>query len=188
MLWDRETPYKRYLINHGFSCEVIAPGAFAVPSFPAKVCRLLIVPAGFGNSLYSNILSGLRASSMSIKDFVKGGGTLLVSGAMSEEDAYDWLPIKLRYVTRRKRVKVGVITAHEAAMMIVKRDECFCDGYFDDVGAGCVILLAEKGNEDEEERAILILSEYGAGKIIATTIHEYPSEEFIAYCVRARGC
>jgi len=42
------------------------------------------------------------------------------------------------------------------------------------------IILEEK---DKEGGAILVVSKHGAGEIIATTIHEYPSERFIAYCV-----
>jgi len=42
------------------------------------------------------------------------------------------------------------------------------------------VILREK---NKEGGAILVVSKYGAGEIIATTIHEYPSERFIAYCV-----
>ena len=180
LLWDKEITYKRYLIDRGFDCEVVTPGTLAAPFFSTRVCRLLIVPAGFGNTLYSGILKELRATSMFIKNFVKGGGTLLVSGAFSIKDAYDWLPIEIEYVMEERRVKIELITEHEAAT-IVEKDECFCDGYFEEVDAGCEVLLTVK--RDEDEKAVLVVSEYGAGKIIATTIHEYPSEQFIAYCV-----
>jgi hypothetical protein len=180
LLWDKEITYKRYLIDRGFDCEVVTPGTLAAPFFSTRLCRLLIVPAGFGNTLYSRILKELRATRMVITDFVKGGGTLLVSGSFSIGGAYDWLPIKIEYVMEERRVKIELITEHEAATM-VEKDECFCDGYFEEVDAGCEGLLTVK--RDEDEKAILVVSRYGAGKIIATTIHEYPSEQFLAYCV-----
>ena len=77
-------------------------------------------------------------------------------------------------------MKVKLVKEHEAAA-IVERSDCFCDGYFEEVDAHCEVLLAVKHGEDE--KALLVVSAYGAGKIIATTIHEYPSEQFIAYCV-----
>ena len=71
------------------------------------------------------------------------------------------------------------VKAHKTAT-IVETDECLCDGYFEEVEDGWDVILAVKG--DAEKKAILAVSEYGAGEIIATTIHEYPSEQFIAYC------
>ena len=180
LLWDKEITYKRYLIDRGFNCEVVTPGILAAPFFSTRLCRLIIVPAGFGNPLYSEILKELRATSVVIKSFVRGGGTLLVSGAFSTRDAYNWLPIKIEYVMEERRVKLELIKEHEAAM-IVEKGECFCDGYFEEVDVHCEVLLAETKGEDK--KPLLVLSEYGAGKIIATTIHEYPSEQFIAYCV-----
>jgi len=180
LLWDKEITYKRYLIDRGFTCEVVTPGILALPFFSTRLCRLIIVPAGFGNPLYSRILTELRAASAVITSFVRSGGTLVVSGAFSTRDAYNWLPIKIGYVREERRVKLELIKEHRAAM-IVGKAECFCDGYFEEVDAHCEVLIVEKRGEDE--KPLLVVSEYGAGKIIATTIHEYPSEEFIAYCV-----
>lgn len=56
-----------------------------------------------------------------------------------------------------------------------------CDGYFEEAETEWEVIIKVKG--DKDEKAILVLSEYGAGEIIATTIHEYPSERFITYCL-----
>jgi hypothetical protein len=181
VLWDKELTYKRYLIDRGFTCEVLTPGILAAPFFSTRLCRLIVVPAGFGNPLYSRILTELRATRVGINNFVRGGGTLLVSGAFSNRDAYNWLPITIRYVIEERRVKVELVKEHEAAAIVEERGECFCDGYFEEVDVHCEVLLAVRRGEDE--KPLLVLSRYGAGKIIATTIHEYPSEQFIAYCV-----
>ena len=177
LLWDKDTFFKRYLTDCGFDCEVITPVVLAAPFFSFTGYKFVMVPAGFGDELYSKILKELRASSEYIKEFVKAGATLLVSGAFSNRDAYNWLPIRIKYVKGQWRVTIEVVKEHKAAA-IVEKEECLCDGYFTEIGAGGEIILT-----DREGKAILVVSEYGAGKIIATTIHEYPSKDFIAYCV-----
>ena len=180
LLWDRDTPFEQYLTDRGFDCEVVTPKMVAAPFFSWKSCRLVLVPAGFGNQFFSGVLEDLRANSMLITDFVKAGGTLLVSGALSYGDAYNWLPRKLSYVRAEQTVNIERMSQNKAAT-IVERDECMCDGYFEDVGADWDVILAVK--MDAEEKAILVAAEYGAGEIIATTIHEYPTEQFITYCL-----
>lgn len=180
VLWDKESPFKQYLTENGFDCEVITPKVLATPIFSFRACRLALVPAGFGNSFFSGILPDLRATSVFITDFVKAGCTLLVSGAFSGGDAYNWLPLKIDYVRAELRAKIERKKEHKAAA-IVKADECTCDGYFEAVEEGWEVILAAKGAKDE--KPILVLAKYGSGEIIATTIHEYPSEEFIKYCL-----
>ena len=182
LLWDKDTPFMQHLTDKGFDCELIIPNLLFAPFFSFTGYKLVIVPAGFGNELYSGILKGLRANSVRIKDFVKEGGVLLVSGALSNKDAYNWLPVKIEYVMEKRRVRTEVVKEHKAAA-IVEKEECMCDGYFDWTGTEGEVILRIKGDNDEKTKAILVVSEYGAGEIIATTIHEYPSERFIAYCV-----
>ena len=182
LLWDKDTPFMQHLIDKGFDCELIIPNMLFAPFFSFTGYKLVVVPAGFGNKLYSRILKGLRANSVRIKDFVKAGGTLLVSGALSNKDAYNWLPVKIEYVMEKRRVRTEEVKEHKAAA-IVEKEECMCDGYFDGAGTEGEVILKIKDDNDEKTKAILVVSEYGAGEIIATTIHEYPSERFIAYCV-----
>ena len=181
VLWDRETPFEQYLTERGFDCEVVTPKLVAAPFFSWRACRLALVPAGFGNPFFSGVLDDLRANSMLITDFVKAGGTLLVSGAHSHSDAYNWLPLPLTYVRAEQTGGIKRVTENKAAV-IVETDECMCDGYFNEVGEGWDVVLALE--KDDEEKAILVVLNCGAGEIIATTIHEYPSDRFIEYCVR----
>lgn len=180
LLWDKDTPFKRYLIDRGFDCVVVTPGVLAAPFFSVAGYKLVIVQAGFGNELYSRILKELRANCVFIKNFVKAGGTLLVSGALSNKDAYNWLPVKIKYVMEKRRVRIEVIKEHKAAL-IVEKEECMYDGYFEEAEREWEVILKVKDGNDE--KAILVMSEYGTGEIIATTIHEYPTEGFIAYCL-----
>lgn len=180
LLWDKDTPFEQYLADRGFDCEIVTPRILAAPFFSWRARKLLIVPAGFGNAFYSGVLKDLRATSEFINNFVTVGGILLVSGAFSSRDAYNWLPLKVNYVREVRRVKIERIKQDKAAK-IVETVECLCDGYFEEVEDGWDVILTVKG--DAEKKAILIVSKYGAGEIIATTIHEYPSEQFIAYCL-----
>ena len=182
LLWDKDTLFMPYLTDKGFDCDLITPNLLFAPFFSFTGYKLVIVPAGFGDELYSGILKGLRASSVLIKDFVKAGGALLVSGAISNKGAYNWLPVKIEYVMEKRRVRIEVVKEHKAAA-IVEKEECMCDGYFEEAGTEGEVILRIKEDKEEKTKAILVVSEYGAGEIIATTIHEYPSERFIAYCV-----
>jgi hypothetical protein len=180
VLWDKDLTLRRYLTDRGFSCDLLVPAFLAAPFFSWRACRLMIVPAGFGNAGYSQILPTLRAHREFITNFVKAGGRLLVWGAFSSRDAYNWLPVPLQYVHEERMVGVKRLTGAETGQ-IVERDECYCDGYFEDPAEGWTSILVTTGSE--AERAILVAAAYGAGELIATTIHEYPTDRFIAYCV-----
>lgn len=182
LLWDKDTPFMQHLTDKRFDCELIMPNVLSVPFFSFTGYKLVIVPAGFGNELYSGILKGLRANSARIKDFVKTGGVLLVSGALSNKDAYNWLPVKIEYVMEKRRVRTEVVKEHKAAA-IVEKEECMCDGYFEEAGIEWEVILRIKDDKEENTKAILVVLKYGAGEIIATTIHEYPSEMFIKRCL-----
>jgi hypothetical protein len=182
VLWDRETPFKQYLTERGFDCEVVTPKMIAAPFFSWRASRLVLVPAGFGNSFFSGVLGDLRANRTRIMDFVKAGGALLVSGAFAYTDAYNWLPRKLRYARAEQTVELKWLKENKAAAALVETDKCMCDGYFEEVGEGWDVLLAIQGGEEEaDEKAILVVLEYGAGEIIAATIHEYPSNRFFEH-------
>lgn len=180
VLWDRDLTLRRYLSDHGFRCALVAPAVLAAPFFSWRACRLVIVPAGFGNAGYSQILTGLRAHREAITNFVKAGGRLLVWGAFSSRDAYNWLPLPLQYVHDERVVGVKRLTGAEPGQL-VEGDECYCDGYFEHPAGGWHDILVTTGAE--AGRAILVAAAYGAGELIATTIHEYPADRFIAYCV-----
>ncbi len=182
VLWDQDIgDYRRYLRDQGFDCDVIPPVVLNMPVNHTNLeeYRLVIVPAGFGNMTYTRLLPELRAIDDLITEFVKAGGTLFVGGALSNiSNAYDWLPVELRYVAGMRQVKVKTLKSHRAAEILHDQDECICDGYFTDMGEDVDTILSS-----EEGHAILVTSVFGAGEIIVTSIHEFPSREFLWYCV-----
>jgi hypothetical protein len=134
----------------------------------------LIIPTGFANPAYCHLLPALRASSGRIHRFVENGGNILVFGAAIEkEGVYDWLPFPLTYhfdIRPRKVTPDG--TSQSTAIMNDYDPQCIeSDGTF----SGC----ADGVTATCEGNAILIERKIGCGTIIVTTIHEYPSREFL---------
>ncbi len=175
LLWDgRNTIFQKYLLVKGYKSDVISdPRVLSLVSY-----KLVIVPSGFGNNMYSNMLKQLRAGRIIIERFVRAGGILVACGSISDDErAYDWLPqtIHLRYRLGFERTRIETVSNH-AATSLVEADECMCDGFFEFVDGAEVLL---KGNK----RPILVASDIGKGEIIATTIHEFPSTRFISYCL-----
>ncbi len=118
LLWDKDTLFREYLLDRGITCEtvIVMPNTLSAPFFSFTYYKLIIVPAGFGNELYSGMLrmlKVLRANSVLIKDFVNDGGTLLVSGAFSNTDAYNWLPVKIKYVMEKRQVRIEEVKEHK---------------------------------------------------------------------------
>ena len=180
VLWDRDTPYEQYLREHGFRYKLVQPQLLAAPFFSLTGFRLVIIPAGFGNAYFSGMLAALRANREAIISFVRAGGTLLVSGALAHSNAYDWLPLRLAYVRKDIQAPLGRRKNDEAAQ-IVEQAVCFCDGYLrtlDDDWDGILTVKSDSGTHP-----VLVVAAYGAGKIIVSSIHEYPSEWFLRACV-----
>ena len=145
----------------------------AAPFFRGEF-SCLIVPTGFANPKYSRVLPALRASSPRIERFVTNGGNLLVFGAaIDNPDAYDWLPFPVRYHHDYRQRSVACPPESRAATLLADYDpSCVeCDGFF----SGHTSLPAGSS----EDRPVLFDERVGSGRIIVTSIHEYPSRAFI---------
>ncbi|WP_243670817.1 BPL-N domain-containing protein [Methanoculleus chikugoensis] len=90
--------FSRLIEDCGAACESVNPNMLASPFWRGRFAAL-IVPTGFANPAYSNLLPpALRAAEGRIRRFVENGGRLLVFGAgCSRTDAYDWLPFPVTY-------------------------------------------------------------------------------------------
>jgi glutamine amidotransferase-like uncharacterized protein len=145
----------------------------AAPFFRGQF-TCLIIPTGFGNAKYTNLLPALRASSGRIERFVENGGNLLVFGAAAEKiDAYDWLPFPVTYAHDFHPAKISCEPGSPGAELIddYDADRIECDGAFPSHGGVC---LGATGDGD----AIIEYS-LGKGKILVTSVHEYPSRNFL---------
>jgi glutamine amidotransferase-like uncharacterized protein len=133
----------------------------------------LIIPTGFGNRSYSNLLPALRASSSRIKRFVENGGNLLVFGAAADKpDAYNWLPFPVTYKHDCHPRDVVCTLLSESGTLIQDYDttQIECDGSFSSHSGDSV------GTSENED--VIIEKQIGQGKIVVTSIHEFPSKDF----------
>jgi hypothetical protein len=138
----------------------------------------LIIPTGFANPAYSNLLPALRASSPRIRRFIENGGSLLVFGASADKpDAYDWLPFNVVYRHDCHPRSISLATGSISWSIIEDYDPAAieCDGifpYHEGHGIGTC-----------ESAAVIIEKRIGSGRVVVTSIHEYPSRKFlIEFC------
>jgi hypothetical protein len=182
-LWDSPQHFSRLIEDCGITCEIVTPHMIAAPFFRGSF-NCLIVPTGFGNPKYSSLLPALRASSSRIRRFVENGGNLLVFGAAENKaDAYDWLPFHLTYSHEFRPRKISFPEDSLAATILddYDADNIECDGSFPEHDGACV------GSSDAAD--VIIERSCGKGRIIVTSVHEFPSREFLRkFCCEGTQC
>ncbi len=172
-VWQTKQHFNRYIEDCGISCELITPHMLAAP-FYRGAFNCLIIPTGFANPAYSNLLPALRAAAPRIKKFVENGGNLLVFGAAADKpDSYDWLPFSVIYRHDCHPRRIECSSGSGTITIIDDYDpQCIeCDGSFP-VHEGLGVGIAELCD-------VIIEQKIGNGNIIVTSIHEYPSRGFL---------
>jgi hypothetical protein len=172
-LWDSPQHFSRLIEDCAIVCEIVTPHMLAAPFFRGSF-NCLIVPTGFGNAKYSNLLPALRAASSRIRRFVENGGNLMVFGAAENKtDAYDWLPFKVTYFHEFRPRKISFSGNSLATTIVNEYDSknIECDGSFPEHEGICI------GSSDTA--GVIIECTCGKGKIIVTSIHEFPSRAFL---------
>jgi glutamine amidotransferase-like uncharacterized protein len=177
-VWGTAQHFNRFIEDCGITCELVTPHMLAAP-FYRQTFNCLIIPTGFANPLYSNLLPALRASSPRIEKFVEKGGNLLVYGAATEKlDVYDWLPFAVTYRHDCHPRRIDCIPSSDVGTLIEDYDPlCIeCDGSFVS-HEGCGVGRAEDSD-------VIIEKQVGKGRIVVTSVHEYPARKFLtAFCV-----
>jgi hypothetical protein len=177
-IWDAPQHFNRYIEDCGIVCELITPYMLATPFFRG-LYNCLIIPTGFGNPVYSRLLPALRSSSPRIKKFVQNGGHLLVFGAaIDRENTYDWLPFLVTYHHECHPRRIDCSSSSIMASLVADYDpeKIECDGIFHEHGGDFT------GNSDEG--IVLLEKSFGSGRIIVTSIHEFPSRAFLTnFCL-----
>lgn len=172
-VWETSQHFNRYIEDCGITCELVTPHMLAAP-FYRGAFNCLIIPTGFGNHLYTNLLPALRASSPRIKKFVENGGHLLVFGAATEKPyVYDWLPFAVTYEHDCHPRQIVCISSTDASTLIEDYNPaCIeCDGSFahhDGISIG-----------KADSADVIVEKQLGKGTIVITSIHEYPSRNFL---------
>jgi hypothetical protein len=176
-VWDSRQHFCRFIEDTGLACELVTSQMLAAPFFrPSISC--LIIPTGFANPQFSNLLPALRASADRIERFVQNGGNLLVFGAaVARPDAYDWLPFPVLYHHDYQTRSVACPPGSTAATLINDYDagKIECDGFFS--GHGCTVAGTSK------DQPVILEHRAGSGIVVITSVHEYPSRAFLtAFC------
>lgn len=174
LLWDNPLMFGRLIEDCGACCEMINPHMLASPFWRGRFVSM-IVPTGFANPAYSNLLPALKASEGRIRRFVERGGRMLVFGAgCCREDAYTWLPFDVAYEFSygARAIRFAGDDGYDSIIAGYDPDAIECDGSFPVHDAETI--AASKTGEP-----LLIGKKIGDGTILVTSIHEYPSREFL---------
>jgi glutamine amidotransferase-like uncharacterized protein len=174
LLWDSPIMFSRLIEDCGACCEVVSPHMLASPFWRGRFV-LAVVPTGFANPAYSNLLPALRAASNRIQRFVENGGRLLVFGAgCAREDAYDWLSFPITYSFAYGPRAVQYTRESEYTSIFAEYDltAVECDGSFP-THDGEALATSSSGE------ALLVRKTVGDGVVLISSIHEYPSREFL---------
>jgi hypothetical protein len=170
---SRGNVFESLFAENGMSSMQVAPGAFGSPLIPPT--KLLIVPSGFADpKYYKGTHPALMWSADKIREFIENGGFVLACGPMLEDYDYDWLPVKLSYHMKFKEVDVRLVDPSDPAASFVKPGMLDCDGYFT-AWEGNVVMVRE------ENRPVLISQKVGKGYVVATSLHQWPSPEFLKW-------
>ncbi|NYT19400.1 MAG: hypothetical protein GKC08_03805 [Methanosarcinales archaeon] len=174
LLWDNPLLFEKLFKENGLKCQRILSTAIGTPFLPA--CKCVIVPTGFANSAYTKILPGIERNGKAFEKFVSAGGVLVVFGALVTKYDYNWLPMQLTYIEKHGETHLLRVGVHETQCIVDDSSQSVeCDGYFSDTD-GDVILKNDDG------QAVMVVKKVGDGMIIATTVHEFPSPDFLS-CV-----
>jgi hypothetical protein len=167
-LGDKTFLYEKLFKEAGADCRFIPPGLLASPFLPQF--KMLMIPTGFANSQYSDALKALSSARSRIEEFVKKGGVLVVFGPLVLDHDYPWLPVNLNYFGEYSERQTLESSGAESSCLCKAGD---CDGYLatDDIMQPVL--------KDEKGRTVLAEGRYGEGCIIATSVHEFPSVQFI---------
>jgi len=174
LLWDSPLMFSRLIEDCGSCCETVNPHMLGSPFWRGRFGSL-IVPTGFANPSYSNLLPALRAAEGRIRRFVENCGRLLVFVAgCSRDDAYDWLPFPVTYTFAYgpRAVRFERESRYNSLFSGYDLTAVECDGTFPSHG-GETLAAADTGE------ALLIEKVVGDGIILISSIHEYPTREFL---------
>ena len=164
--------FEKLLQELGREYQFVKPAVLGSPFLPQF--RMVVIPTGFANPQYSTTLPALRACKSKIEGFLEKGGVLTVFGPLVPKHEYEWLSLKLEYIGEYGNVELVSASDHPCSSLPSDRT-VDCDGY----------LIAGEGFEtvlvDSKGRSVLVIGTFGKGKIVATTIHEFPSTDYLCW-------
>lgn len=175
LIWDTPLLFEKLFVDNDLKCQRILSHAVGTPFLPS--CKCIIIPTGFANPDYTKIVAGIERNGRAFEKFVKNGGILVVFGPMVPEYHYDWFPIELTYMQEHGLTLVRKSDEHGAQCIITDVDtQVECDGYFSKTDTDADVLL-----NNSDGKPIMVAKNVGDGIVVATTIHEFPSADFLSW-------
>ena len=173
LVWDQPLVFGRFLEECGVTSIPVTPHLLAAPFFRGQY-SVLIIPTGFANPAYSQVLPALKASSGRIRRFVENGGILVVYGAADPlPGRYSWLPFRVEYQYEPGNGRIEIEPGSRLSSIIsdYDPDHIEYDGFFTSPEGNIVGTI--------EGKPVLLEKNLGKGIIVVTSIHEYPSRSFV---------
>ena len=177
LIWDTPLLFEKLFVDNDLKCQRILSHAVGTPFLPS--CKCIIIPTGFANPDYTKIVAGIERNGRAFEKFVKNGGILVVFGPMVPEYHYDWLPMELMYVQEHGLTLVKKVDEHGAQSIIPDANidtQVECDGYFSETDADADVVL-----NNSDGKPVMVAKNVGDGIVVATTIHEFPSADFLLW-------
>ncbi len=175
LLWDTPLLFEKLFIEYGLKSQLTLSNAIGSPFLPS--CKCVLIPTGFGNPMYTTILAGIERNKKAFEKFVKKGGILVVFGPMVDEYHYEWLPMQLTYIQKQESTLIRKVFEHEVPSLVPDISvPVECDGYFSETDSNVLF-------NNNDGKPIMVANEFGDGMVIATTIHEFPSSDFLSWVV-----
>ncbi|WP_094226799.1 hypothetical protein [Methanolobus psychrotolerans] len=173
LIWDNPLLFEKLFKEHNIKCQRIVSDSIGTPFI--SPCKCVVIPTGFANKDYTNILPGIERNATRLEKFVREGGNLVIFSPIVHSYKYEWLPMELEYVQQQEVTTVCKVKDHEAQCLIEDTEnEVEFDGFFSKTDAEVVF-------SDKSGNPLMVVKELGNGRIIATTIHEFPSGKFLKW-------
>jgi len=178
LVWDSPILFEKLFTEHGLACMRVDGAALGTPFLPASRC--LVLPTGFANTAYSKIHRSIGNKGKKLVNFVEKGGTLVIFGPLVQSYSFNWLPFELEYFEEHEQLPLHQVNQGDISCIIEDLSEPVeCDGYFSKADA--IVIL-----ENERNQPVMVKKEIGKGLVVASTIHEFPSGDFMK-CVVEKG-
>ncbi len=177
LIWDRPLLFEKLFVEYGLECARVSPLQVGSPYSPRF--RLAILPVGFGNPTYTSFAKTVKSLSRPLQQFVRKGGSLVVFSPYVDHYDYAWLglPYRFKLLIRTELVKLSIKREHPAGHIVdileAQTDGCLAGGDEHDV-----ILTSIDG-------PVLTVTSVEQGRIVLTTIHEFPTRRFIEWALDA---
>lgn len=177
ILWDSPLFFEHMFQEYGISSTVAAPASLNSPHLPPA--KLLIVPAGFTYPEHASVSNALADVKIQKKifDFVENGGVFLMFSPLKEVSTCS--ACRVPAVTDLKRFGLEAeyvqtdILIPRSSLLVGENDSVYCDGYFQNTGGNFSVI-----EKDDDGKPVHIAANFGKGKIILSTIHEFLSKTY----------